>query len=75
MLLDFEKAFDTINRTLLWSVLLNNGINGKLYRCIKSLYNSVKVRGRCGCKMTDYINCTFGVKEGDVRSPVYFHFL
>ena len=22
--------------------------------------------------MTDYINCTFGVKEGDVRSPVLF---
>ena len=34
--IDFEKGFDTINRTLLWPVLLKNGINGKLYRCIKT---------------------------------------
>ena len=27
----------SINRKLLWSVLLKNGINGKLYRCIKSM--------------------------------------
>ena len=24
--------------------------------------------------MTDYINCTFGVKQGDVSSPVLFSF-
>ncbi len=70
--IDFEKAFDSINRKLLWPILLKNGINGKLYRCIKSMYNSVKVRVRCGSKMTDYINCTFGVKQGDVCSPVLF---
>ena len=34
--IDFEKAFDPINRKLLWPVLLKNGINGKLYRCIKT---------------------------------------
>ena len=27
----------SINRKLLWSVLLKNGVNGKLYRCIKSM--------------------------------------
>ena len=62
--IDFEKAFDSVNRKLLWPVLLKNGINGKLYRCIKSMYNSVKVRVRCGCKMTDYIKCTFGGETG-----------
>ena len=69
---DFEKAFDSINRKLLWPILLKNGINGKLYCCIKSMYNSVKVRVRCGSKMTDYINCTFGVKQRDVCIPVLF---
>ena len=64
--IDFEKAFDPVNRKLLWPVLLKNGIKGKLYRCIKSMYNSVKFRFRCGSNMTDYINCTFGVKEGGV---------
>ena len=73
--IDFEKAFDPINRKRRWPVLLKNGINGKLYRCIKSIYNSVKVRVRCGSKMTNYINCTFGVKQGDVCSPVLFSLL
>ena len=68
--IDFEKAFDSIDRKLLWPILLKNGIRGKLYRCIKSMYNSVKVRVRCGSKLTDYIKCTVGVKQGDACSPV-----
>ena len=70
--IDFEKDFDSVSRKLLWPVLLKNGINGKLYHCIKSMYNSVKVRVRCGCKMTDYINCTFVVKQGMFPAQFYF---
>ena len=70
--IDFEKAFDSINRSILWTILLRNGIKGKLYRCIKSMYKNVKVKVRSGAKLTDYINCTFGVKQGDVCSPVLF---
>ena len=36
------------------------------------MYNNVKIRVRCGSKLTDYINCTYGVKKGDVCSPVLF---
>ena len=68
--IEFEKAFDSVNRKLLWPVLLKNGIKGKLYRCVKSIYNSVRIR--CGSNMTDYINCTFGMKEGDVAAQFYF---
>ena len=34
---DFEKAFDSINRNLLWPILLKNAIKGKLFGCIKSM--------------------------------------
>jgi hypothetical protein len=70
--IDFEKAFDSINRNLLWPILIKNGIRGKLFKCVKSMYNTVKTRVRCGGKLTDYINCTRGVKQGDVCSPVLF---
>ena len=70
--IDFEKAFDSINRNLLWPILLKNGIKGKLFRCIKTMYNSVKCRVRHGARFTDYISCTAGVKQGDVCSPVLF---
>ena len=70
--IDFEKAFDSINRNLLWPILLKNGIKGKLFRCIKSMYSNVKARVRYGDKLTYYVNCTAGVKQGDVCSPILF---
>lgn len=70
--IDFEKAFDSINRNLLWPILMKNNIRGKLLNCVKSMYNSVKARVRCGAKLSDIINCTAGVKQGDVCSPVLF---
>ena len=70
--IDFEKAFDSVNRSILWSILLKNGIKGKLLRCIMSMYNNVKARIRCRGSLTDYINCTSGVKQGDVCSPILF---
>ena len=70
--IDFEKAFDSISRKLLWPILIKNGIKGKLYQCVKSMYSAVKARVRCGVNFTEYINCTQGVKQGDVCSPVLF---
>ena len=70
--IDFEKAFDPISRKLLWPILLKNGIKDRLYKCVRSMYENVKARIRCGAKFTDYINCTRGVKQGDVCSPVLF---
>ena len=70
--IDFEKAFDSISRKLLWPILLKNGIKGRLYMCVRSMYENVKARIRCGATFTDYIKCTRGVKQGDVCSPVLF---
>ena len=55
-----------------WPILLKIGIIGKMYRCIKSMYTNVKVRVSCGQKLTDYIDCSFGMKQGDVCSPILF---
>ena len=70
--IDFEKVFDSISRKLLWPILMKNGIKGRLYKCLRSMYENVKARIRCGAKFTDYINCTRGVKQGDMCSPVLF---
>ena len=69
---DFEKAFDSISRKLLWPILRKHGICGKLYKCIRSMYEDVKAKVRDGAKFTDYINCTHGVKQGDICSPILF---
>ena len=44
--IDFEKAFDSISRKLLWPIMLKNGVTGKLYRCIRSMYKIVKAKVR-----------------------------
>ena len=68
----FEKAFDSISRKLLWPILVKNGVTRKLYCCIRSMYKTVKARVRCGAHFTECINCTRGVKQGDVYSHVLF---
>ena len=70
--IDFEKAFDSINRNYLWGILVKQGISGKLFQCLKSMYQSVKAKVRSGFKLTDCISCTAGVKQGDILSPVLF---
>jgi hypothetical protein len=70
--IDFEKAFDSVNRSLLWPILVKYGICGKLLNCIMSMYKNVKARVRKGCSLTEYINCTTGVKQGDISSPILF---
>ena len=71
--IDFQKCFDTINRNILWPILTKNGIYGKLSKCIRSMYESVKARVRASDNsLTEHINCTLGVKQGDICSPVLF---
>ena len=64
--IDFEKAFDSISRKLLWLILLKNGIKGRLYKGLRSMYENVKARIRCGAKFTDYIYilCKTDTHEG-----------
>ena len=71
--IDFRKCFDTINRNILWPILKKSGIKGKLFNCIRSMYEKVlaRVRSRQDT-LTEHINCTLGVKQGDICSPILF---
>ena len=40
--IDFKKAYDSVNRNILWYVLLRSGIQGKMLRTIKAMYASVQ---------------------------------
>ena len=44
--IDFEKGFDYISTKLLWPILLKNGMKGRLYKCVRSMYENVKARIR-----------------------------
>ena len=70
--LDYEKAFDKVNRSLLWQKLINNGITGKVLRVIQNLYSQAK---SCVAVNSDYSNffCSnIGVRQGENLSPILF---
>ena len=62
--LDIKKAYDTVWRDGLWYKMLEMGIQGKLWRVIRNIYN---VNSSCvflnGCK-SDYFDIYQGVAQG-----------
>ena len=70
---DLEKAFDRIDRNLLFYRLLTYNINGKIYNTIKAMYESCKSCININGWITDDFISRYGVKQGDVLSPILFN--
>ena len=72
LFIDYEKAFDNVNRAFLWQKLLNSGVNGAILRIIINIYerskSCVKVDNNC----SDYFQCFKGVRQGENLSPLLF---
>ena len=65
-LVDMEKAFDWVNRTLLLFRLLEYNIDGKIYNAIKSLYTDTEAYVRVNDDIsTDWFTVPNGVRQGD----------
>ena len=73
--IDFKKAFDTVNRKVLWESMKDEGISTKMIKMIKGIYNTVTATVRYGNKYSDAINCPLGVKQGCLLSPLLFSIL
>ena len=69
---DYKTAFDKINRVCLWQKLVSNLINGKIYKCIYSLYQNSKSCIQYNGKLSDYFVCNTGVRQGENLSPLLF---
>ena len=69
---DMQKAFDWVDRDLLFYKLLCNNVNGKIYQAIKSLYNNTISCVRLNTELTPWFMSTSGVRQGDVLSPTLF---
>ncbi len=70
---DFEKAFDWVNRDLLLYKLLCHGIDGHFYQSVKSILSNTK-----SCVLlnnyvqTEWFDINCGVRQGDSLSPTLF---
>ena len=72
---DFRKAFDWVNRAVLWNTLRKAGVGGKMLQVLQSMYRTVKACVRCPDTLTEFFDCPCGVRQGCVLSPTLFSFL
>ena len=70
--IDFQKAFDSINRTILFDILRKNGLKGKLYNAIRSIYNTVKASVKSCASYSNTFECPIGLRQGCSLSPILF---
>ena len=70
--LDYEKAFDNIDRNLLWQKLISEHVSTKLVIAIRSMYNTVKSCIRYQASRSSFFESHVGLKQGDPSSPFMF---
>ena len=72
LFIDFEKAFDSINRNSMWRVLQKYGIPRKIINIIKETYNKYRCRVIHDGKVTEPFSINSGVRQGCILSPTIF---
>lgn len=70
--IDMEKAFDWVNRDLLFYSLLKYNIDGKMYKAIKAIYTKTTACVRVNDTLSGSFLANSGVRQGDSLSPTLF---
>ena len=73
--IDLKRAFDVVNRDLLWWRLKHAGVGGKFLRILQGLYQDTKCAVRVGGRLTDWFPSSIGFKQGCLLSPILFSIL
>ena len=73
LFVDQEKAFDRVDRNILWETLESYGINEHLIENIRALYQNCQSTVRTTDGLTDTFETTTGVRQGCVLSPLLFN--
>jgi hypothetical protein len=74
LFVDLVKAYDTVNRELLWQVLAKLGIPNQTIQVLQKLYTDVTIHMKVGPKEEQF-GSTCGVKQGDNLGPILFIYL
>jgi hypothetical protein len=70
--INLRKAYDSIHRALLWTVLKSLGVQDWYLDTLRAMYSDVRLRVRLGGQQGDTLPSTRGVKQGDPLSPLLF---
>jgi reverse transcriptase-like protein len=70
---DLRKAYDSVNRELLWTVMKEYGVSEKIVKILQSLYDNTRAQVRVKGELSEYLSLKTGVKQGCVLSPLLFN--
>ena len=71
--IDFKKAYDSIDRGILFTKLSNLGISGLMYKALLSIYDNVRCSVRINGKLTEWFDVNCGLKQGCSLSNILFN--
>lgn len=71
---DFQKAFDKVNRDLLYYKLWSIGASTKIIKLVKCMYSSVEICVKHDHNVSETFMSYQGVKQGEPMSPLLFLF-
>jgi hypothetical protein len=70
--IDVKKAYDTVWRQGLWKRLWDEGVRGKMWRVVKSMYSTVQSAVLIGDEKTEWFELYTGqARVCDVTYPVF----
>ena len=72
---DLKKAFDRVNRSILWEILEKYGLQGRLLDMLKAIYLNVQCCVKCNNTVGTMFKCSCGLKQGCKMSPILFSLL
>jgi hypothetical protein len=70
--IDFSKAYDRVDRRLLWRCLTGLGVEGPALDTLAQMYDEVWLQVRAGGELGERFRSDVGVKQGCPLSPLLF---
>jgi hypothetical protein len=70
LFIDFNKAYDSVRREVLYNIVIEFGITRKLVGLIRICLNETYSTLRTGKFQSDKFSIQYGLKQGDALSPL-----
>ena len=70
--IDYEKAFDSVDRDMLWKIMRHYGIPEKIVNLIRSLYVRTNCQVSHDGQLSEPFQINTGVRQGCLLSPFLF---
>ena len=72
--IDLQKAYDSVDRELLWVVLARFGVPEKMLTVIRPFHEGIRARVRTDDgEHSEWFDVTQGLRQGCVLSPLLFN--